>query len=170
MKTGTTTQVSVDVQYASIETLLPTYEDICAWVDSTLVLVTGMKHISIHTFRADAEIELVVRIVDERESCALNQQYRGRSKATNVLSFPYCNESDISDINLLGDIVVCAPIVKREADIQNKKPRAHWAHMVVHGVLHLLGFNHESTSGARQMESLETVVLARLEFPDPYYI
>lgn len=116
--------------------------------------------------RRDAA-QLVVRIVDEAEGRELNANYRGRDGATNVLSFDF-GEPDLLDPPLLGDIVVCAPVVEREAQEQGKAPEAHWAHLVVHGVLHLLGFDHEDESEAERMEGIEREVLAGLGYPDPY--
>lgn len=99
---------------------------------------------------------------------ALNARYRGRDYATNVLSFPAELPPGV-DVPLLGDIVVCAPVVAREAAEQHKAPRAHWAHMLVHATLHLLGHDHEQPHDATRMEALETRILAALGFPDPYH-
>jgi probable rRNA maturation factor len=106
--------------------------------------------------------ELTVRIVGPAESRALNRRYRKKDKPTNVLSFP----SDAPGV--LGDVVICAAVVAREAREQGKPPAAHWAHMVVHGVLHLLGFDHIRAADAKVMEGRERAILARLSFPDPY--
>ena len=105
--------------------------------------------------------ELGIRVVGRRESRALNERWRGRAKPTNVLSFP-------GDGRQLGDIVVCAPVVAREAREQGKALPAHWAHMVVHGTLHLLGFDHERAADAKRMERRERALLARLGYADPY--
>ena len=109
--------------------------------------------------------ELGIRIVGSAESRALNQRYRGKRGPTNVLSFPGASGRGR---RLIGDVVVCAPLVAREAREQRKPLRAHWAHMVVHGTLHLLGFGHERAADARRMEGLERRLLARLGFADPY--
>lgn len=114
----------------------------------------------------DAVGDVTIRIVDEAESHELNGRYRGKEKSTNVLSFPY--DGDMLDMPILGDLVICAPVVQREAEEQGKDPRAHWAHMVVHGCLHLLGYDHEKDDEAEVMESRERRVLAALGFPDPY--
>lgn len=111
--------------------------------------------------------EMTIRIVDEEESADLNQQYREKMGPTNVLSFPYDPVPGIAD-NLLGDIIICAPIVEKEAAIQHKTLMAHWAHMVIHGSLHLLGFNHSLPQEAYQMEGLETELMVKLGFPPPY--
>lgn len=108
--------------------------------------------------------ELTVRIVGNAESRRLNRRYRNKDKPTNVLSFP--GEAP----GLLGDLVICAPVVAREAREQGKAAAAHWAHMVVHGVLHLLGFDHIRPGDAKVMERRERAILARLSFPDPYKI
>ena len=113
--------------------------------------------------------EVVVRIVDEVESASLNERYRGRDGATNVLAFEADPQAAALDpVPPIGDLVVCAPVVAREALDQGKASRAHWAHIVVHGALHLVGYDHESEDEAREMESKEREVLARLGYPDPY--
>ena len=106
--------------------------------------------------------ELTIRIVDEPESRALNRDYRGKDKPTNVLSFG--GEGGA----VLGDLVICAPVVAREAVEQDKRLRAHWAHMVVHGCLHLQGYDHEAEAEAEKMEAREIRILKSLGFPDPY--
>ena len=109
-------------------------------------------------------------IVDEEESAALNSRYRGKRGPTNVLSFGTEPPAAAIDGELLplGDLVICAAVVQREAREQGKPARAHWAHMVVHGVLHLKGFDHEKARDAEVMEAREREVLAALGFPDPY--
>ena len=111
--------------------------------------------------------ELTVRIVGAEEGAALNQRYRHKSGPTNVLSFPY-GPPEETMTHLLGDIVICAPVVIAEARGQGKTPDAHWAHMAVHGVLHLLGYDHETDREARDMEALEVTLLQRLGYSDPY--
>lgn len=113
------------------------------------------------------QAELVVRIVDRQESRQLNHEYRGQDKPTNVLSFPY-EAPAVVESDLLGDLVICAPVVVDEAVAQNKPLQAHWAHLLVHGVLHLLGFDHTNEQGAEVMEGLEVEILETLGFPDPY--
>jgi probable rRNA maturation factor len=112
-------------------------------------------------------VELVIRLVDEAESQQLNRDYRGQDKPTNVLSFPFEAPAEVA-IPLLGDLVICVPVVAREALQQGKDYPAHWAHMVVHGVLHLLGYDHLSDSDAERMETLERDILRGLGFSDPY--
>lgn len=105
--------------------------------------------------------ELTIRIVDESESRMLNRDYRGKDKSTNVLSF--AGEGEV-----LGDLVICAPVVEREAREQHKTLRAHWAHMVVHGCLHLRGYDHEHDTDAQKMEAREIRILRQLGFDNPY--
>lgn len=111
--------------------------------------------------------EITVRIVDEAESQQLNASYRGKDYPTNVLSFPFECPAEI-DLPLLGDLVICRQVVEREAKEQNKDLQAHWAHMLVHGCLHLLGYDHLEDQQAEQMESLETEIMQQLGFTDPY--
>ncbi|MEJ2140858.1 MAG: rRNA maturation RNase YbeY [Gammaproteobacteria bacterium] len=113
------------------------------------------------------DAELTVRIVDESESAALNEEYRQKSNSTNVLSFPFECPEEV-ELNLLGDLVICAPVVEREAKQQHKNSRAHWAHMLVHGVLHLLGYDHIEEADAEKMEVREVKILESMGFPNPY--
>ena len=113
------------------------------------------------------QAELVVRIVDRVESRQLNREYRSKDKPTNVLSFPF-EAPAVVESDLLGDLVICAPLVTEEALAQDKPLQAHWAHLLVHGVLHLLGFDHINEQEADVMEGLEVEVLESLGFPDPY--
>ncbi len=113
------------------------------------------------------EAEVSVYIVDEAEGQELNAQYRNKDYPTNVLSFPADLPEEL-DIPLLGDLVVCAPVVEREAKEQGKALEAHWAHMLVHGSLHLLGFDHIDDAEADEMEALETQIITGLGFPAPY--
>lgn len=111
--------------------------------------------------------DLAIRLVDEKEGRALNRHYRGKDHATNVLSFPADLPEGVS-LPLLGDLVICAPVVAREAAEQGKPLAAHYAHLTVHGVLHLLGLDHEDAREAEAMEQIERDILAALGFPDPY--
>jgi len=113
----------------------------------------------------DRNAVLGIRVVGTHESRTLNEHWRGRAGATNVLSFPAARTPGRSQ---LGDIVVCAPVVAREAREQGKALRAHWAHMIIHGTLHLLGFDHLRAAEARRMEGRERALLARLGIEDPY--
>lgn len=122
-----------------------------------------------------ANASMTVRVAEEDESHALNMEYRHVDRPTNVLSFPYELPEDLPPEalaefpeNYLGDLVICKSVVEREAREQNKTPEEHWAHMVVHGTLHLLGFDHLTDEEAREMENRETAALRELGFPDPY--
>ncbi|MCM2355292.1 MAG: rRNA maturation RNase YbeY [Arenimonas sp.] len=111
--------------------------------------------------------DLAIRLVDAKEGRALNRHYRGKDYATNVLSFPADLPEGV-DLPLLGDLVICAPVVAKEAQDQGKPLAAHYAHLTVHGVLHLLGLDHEDEREAEAMEQLEREILAGLGLPDPY--
>lgn len=113
------------------------------------------------------DYELCIRIVDINESQELNSTYRGKDKPTNVLSFPFEQMPGI-DLKILGDIAICAPIVEQEAREQNKATNDHWAHLVIHGVLHLRGFDHITDTDAEIMEQLERDLLKQLQISDPY--
>lgn len=119
----------------------------------------------LNTRKPDAEVHL--RIVDECEMQALNREYRGKDMPTNVLSFPAELPAGVP-LPLLGDIAICADVVNREAQAQSKSPQAHWAHMLVHGLLHLLGYDHQRDDEAQAMETLETGILHTLDFASPY--
>ena len=111
--------------------------------------------------------ELAIRVTNIEESAELNERYRHKTGPTNVLSFPFEDPPGIVT-EILGDLVICAPVVQREADEQGKLQEAHWAHMLVHGVLHLCGYDHIDASEADEMEKLETAILAGLGYPPPY--
>ncbi|TCJ98410.1 putative rRNA maturation factor [Volucribacter psittacicida] len=113
------------------------------------------------------DVEMTIRVVDEEESQYLNGTYRHKDKPTNVLSFPFESPAEVA-LPLLGDLVICRQVVEREAEQQGKPLLAHWAHMVVHGSLHLLGYDHIEPQDAEEMESLETAIMLQLGFADPY--
>lgn len=115
-----------------------------------------------------ADSELTIRLVDEAEGRELNSTWRHKDYATNVLSFPADVPDEMLDIPLLGDLVICVPVVTREAAEQGKALDAHWAHLVIHGCLHLLGYDHIDDDEAQEMEALEQSLLAELGYPDPY--
>lgn len=117
--------------------------------------------------RCSGNVEMTIRLVDAEESTHLNATYRNKSGPTNVLSFPFEAPPGIES-DLLGDLVICAPVVSREAAEQGKSDKAHWAHMVIHGVLHLQGYDHQTDNDAARMESLERTLMSRLGFDDPY--
>lgn len=115
------------------------------------------------------QAEVCIRVVDEAESQALNLQYRQKDKPTNVLSFPSEIPEDIpQEIPYLGDLVICAQVVEREAAEQNKAVQSHWAHMVIHGLLHLLGYDHIKENEAEMMEAIEIDLMAELGYANPY--
>lgn len=147
--------LDLDVQYAAADlTRLPGEMQINRWIERTL---TGRRGLATMT----------LRIVDEAEMTELNGRYRGKDYPTNVLSFPFDGPPGVA-IDFLGDVVVCAPVVEREAAEQGKSIDAHWAHLVVHGCLHLLGYDHEEEGEATRMETLETEILAGLGYGNPY--
>ena len=115
-----------------------------------------------------ADSEMTIRLVDEAEARELNHTYRHKDYATNVLSFPADAPDELLDIPLLGDLVICVAVVEREAAEQGKSLEAHWAHLVIHGCLHLLGYDHIEDEEAEEMESLERELLGQLGHPDPY--
>lgn len=118
-----------------------------------------------------SDAEVTIRIVDKDEMTMLNSTYRHKNKPTNVLSFPFEMPDEVElDTPILGDIVICAEVIEEEAHEQQKTLESHWAHMVVHGVLHLLGFDHEDNAEAEIMEAEEIVILAKLNFNNPYEI
>ena len=114
-------------------------------------------------------VEVTIRVVDSPEIIALNQQYRGKDKVTNVLSFPFEQPQGVPfEQRYLGDVVICKAVVLAEAKQQHKAPLAHWAHLTIHGILHLLGYDHIQTAEAEKMEALEIDLLQQLGFNDPY--
>jgi len=132
----------------------------------------GVEHVSLWADAAFSSVatenaEVTIRVVGLKEGAELNRKYRKGMGATNVLSFAYAQDP-FAPRKLLGDIVICAPVVHREALAQNKPSNAHWAHMVVHGILHLCGYDHVDETDAQTMEQLETEILFRLGFPAPY--
>lgn len=148
-------RLHVDIQTASSEPV-PAEGDIRNWIAAAL------------EGRASGDdVEVSVRLVDNDEMTRLNETFRGKKGATNVLSFPADLPAELS-LPLLGDIVICAPVVHSEAAQQGKSPRAHWAHMTVHGTLHLLGYDHIDEEDAAVMEALESAILGKLHFSCPY--
>jgi len=150
-------QVDVAVGYATASRKgVPASASFRRWVEAALKSARRRK-----------ATEVSIRIVDADEGQALNLQYRGRDYATNVLSFPADLPPGVN-LPLIGDLVICAPVVAREAAEQGKTAAHHWAHMTVHGTLHLLGYDHIDDAEAEAMEALETRILAGLGIPDPY--
>lgn len=151
----------VDLQVVSQSTQqLPAPSAIEEWI--ALAINAGSSELK-------EEAEITVRIVDTDESQQLNHQYRNKNKPTNVLSFPFQNPPGIT-LPLLGDLVICKRVVEIEALEQKKTLTEHWAHMVIHGTLHLLGYDHIDQADALEMENLEANLLAKLGFADPYLI
>ncbi|NMQ19643.1 rRNA maturation RNase YbeY [Candidatus Competibacter phosphatis] len=148
--------LELDLQIALDMPGLPAESEFRRWAEAALA---GAG------YRRDAE--LTVRVVNEAESTALNETYRHKQGPTNVLSFPFEAPPGVESA-LLGDVVICAPVVLREAFNQEKPAEAHWAHLVAHGVLHLLGYDHQHESHAETMETLEIRILMGLGYPDPY--
>jgi probable rRNA maturation factor len=145
----------VDIQNASREAV-PSEDDIRHWITAALERQTTRE-----------QVEISVRLVDREEMAQLNETYRGKQGATNVLSFPANLPAEL-DLPLLGDIVICAPVVHAEAAQQGKSNSAHWAHMTVHGTLHLLGYDHIDEEEATIMEALESAILNELNYGCPY--
>lgn len=146
--------LTLAVQYGTRRPWAPAVPSLRRWAAAALAGQAG-RH------------ALAIRVVGGAEGRALNRRWRGRDHATNVLSFP-AGSGPLPAPAPLGDVVICAPVVAREARAQGKDLPAHWAHMTVHGVLHLLGHDHQRARQARAMESLEVAILAGLGFDDPY--
>lgn len=155
------TAVSVDIQVASTVGNVPSETVMQSWVQEV-----------INELSVAGECEVSIRVVDEEEGRELNKQYRDKDSATNVLSFP-ADDATIVNLppdlpQLLGDIVICGPVVEREASDQHKAIESHWAHLLVHGTLHLLGHDHEKDVDAEAMEAIETRILAKRGVANPY--
>ena len=142
-------KIKLTLQVASNDVQIPSAQKFRQWAKASL--------------RVDTEVTF--RIVDEDEGRALNLAYRAKDYATNVLTFPLSDEP-----HLMGDIIICAPVVVAEAVAQGKSLTAHYAHLTVHGMLHLHGYDHETEAQAELMEGLETAILSKLGYADPYLI
>ena len=145
--------IELDIQSATGFAPLPAADQFETW--ATLAL------------RDRPAAELTLRLVDPDESRQLNNRYRGKDYPTNVLSFPADLPAAV-ELPLLGDVVICAPLVAEEARAQGKPEQAHWAHLVIHGILHLLGYDHQSAEQAEEMESLEAELLGSIGIANPY--
>lgn len=143
----------IELQIAVESNEIPSQDQFITWASAALL--DGEKQ------------EITIRVIDATESEELNTTYRGKEKPTNVLSFPFEPPAEIPN-SYLGDLAICAPVVEQEASAQNKPSVAHWAHMTVHGVLHLQGLDHQNSAEAAEMESLERSILGSLGFPNPY--
>ncbi|WP_158969969.1 rRNA maturation RNase YbeY [Paraglaciecola sp. L3A3] len=160
----------LDIQLATEDNNIPSEENFQLWTNTVLSQLNLQNK------------EITIRIVDEDEIRQLNHQYRGKDKTTNVLSFPFeipelfvaegmalkDNAADQQVINLLGDLIICTQVVAQEAEKQGKQNLDHWAHMIVHGTLHLLGYDHIEDDEADAMETLEISILQKLAIDDPY--
>ena len=142
-------KLSLSVQYASLCRELPTRQQFRRWVKAAL----------------QQDLHCTLRVVDENEGRVLNRDFRGKDYATNVLTFVYDETEPLS-----GDIVICAPVVEKEATEQGKQLQAHYAHMTLHSVLHLQGYDHENEADAVEMEALETAFMLKLGYPAPYEV
>ncbi len=142
-------KLDITIQYRSQHAHLPTKKKFQKWVNATL----------------NVDTEVTIRLVDEQESRELNRMYRGKDYATNVLTFALTETP-----HLMGDIIICAPVVESEALLQQKSLEAHYAHLTVHGILHLHGYDHEIEAQAELMESLEISILAKLGYANPYLV
>lgn len=142
--------IDIDIQNESSHQEIPADDDLIAWTRAALLTESA---------------EITIRIVDETESAELNATYRHKTGPTNVLSFPFMMDTGTI---LHGDIVICAPIVNQEAHEQLKSVKDHWAHLTVHGILHLQGFDHIKDADAEEMEKLEIAILATLDIANPY--
>lgn len=143
------TTLRLNVQYASALPAIPSRSQFRKWANAA----------------ARVETEVTIRIVDAEEGRQLNSMYRGKDYATNVLTFPLTE-----DPYLMGDIIICAPVVEAEAASQGKSLESHYAHLTVHGILHLHGYDHETEPQAELMEGLETAIVTKLGYPSPYLI
>jgi probable rRNA maturation factor len=140
-------ELSLAVQYASGAQRLPARAQFRRWIK------VALQH----------QASITLRIVDEPEGRELNKKFRGKDYATNVLTFVYDDTEQLT-----GDVVICAPVVEREAAAQHKDLLAHYAHLAIHAALHLQGYEHDSDAGAARMETLETALMLKLRYPDPY--
>lgn len=146
--------ITLDLQHACKQENTPSIADFQTWVNAALLPYKK-------------PFELTIRLVNQDESQQLNHQYRSKDKPTNVLSFPFEVPEGI-ELDLLGDLIICVDVVEQEAKEQGKQLLAHWAHMVVHGCLHLLGYDHIDEQEAEEMEALETQIILGLGYSDPY--
>ena len=144
----------LDIQNVSKSSHVPDQELFQKWFDTVLQNSTE-------------DSEIVIRIVDETEMIQFNEQYRNKEGVTNILSFPFDIPEGV-DSDLLGDLLVCAPVVECEAQQQNKQLEHHWAHIIIHGILHLLGYDHINDEDAEEMEALEIQLLKKIKINNPY--
>lgn len=150
-------QIIIQKQLKNKNFFIPTKADFKKWI------ITALESVKY----SDENVEVTIRIVDEAESAALNNKYRNKNYPTNILSFPSDIPVDFG-LKILGDLVICGPIVMTESESQNKNLKNHWAHLTIHGTLHLLGYDHNTAKRARTMENLEIKILAKLGIENPY--
>ncbi len=156
---------AVDVQCMYADVSVPADQTLGKWVNAVISFLVEHKQLK------QTDYEVAIRVVDKVDSQQLNNQYRQKNTPTNVLSFPFDTPEifkQCQQLDILGDIVVCALIVEAEAQQQNKSIEQHWAHMIVHGVLHLLNYDHINHDDASLMEALEVRILSQLGYPNPY--
>ncbi len=156
---------TVDVQCMYADVSVPADKMFSEWVSAVISFLIEHKQLE------QTDYEVAIRVVDKVDSQQLNNQYRQKNMPTNVLSFPFDTPEifkQCQQLDILGDIVICALIVEAEAEQQNKSIEQHWAHMIVHGVLHLLNYDHSNDDDAGVMEALETRILSQLGYPNPY--
>ena len=158
---STAHRTDVDIQVASESAEVPDDGHMIEWISTTIEVVEPDQQTA---------VEVALRVVDETEMQRLNRDFRGKDRVTNVLSFPAGSDEFLPpDLpKNLGDIVICAPVVISEANEQGKAPEAHWAHLLVHGTLHLLGYDHVEAAEAEAMEALEVRILSQRGIADPY--
>ena len=144
----------LEIQNESQSSLIPEKKQFKYWLDAVLK-------------NDNQDSEIVIRVVDKDEMIKFNEQYRDKKGSTNILSFPF-EVPDGVESQLLGDLLVCAPVVEQEARQQNKKLEQHWAHLIIHGILHLLGYNHIDDVEAEEMEALEINILSTIGINNPY--
>ena len=161
-------QLDVTVQFAGSRRGIPHSLSLAHWAQAAFAVAKAPRA------ARNSTANLTIRVVGTAESRVLNRTWRGKDKPTNVLSFPsgdFVADKLVAPVfgeALLGDLAICAPVVAREAREQDKPAKAHWAHMVVHGVLHLLGYDHENDRDAEAMEAREVAILRRFGYADPY--
>lgn len=164
MKPAGRPSVEVETQIAARRPWVPAAGELRRWAAATCGAASPRARTRASVA---APASVCVRVVGSAAGRRLNRDYRGKDRPTNVLSFP-ASEDERRLAGLLGDVVICAPVVAREARAQRKLPEAHWAHMVVHGVLHLLGYDHGTPGEARSMERLEVEILRGFGYQNPY--
>lgn len=157
--------LNLEVQFGTARLGVPHVMRLRQWALAAYLAHAG-RHVSAKKIKVLATVSL--RVVGAAESRRLNREWRGKDKSTNVLSFPAGDVLSEDGAYTLGDLAICAQVVAREARQQHKKPDAHWAHMVIHGVFHLLGYDHEVSRDARIMEALEVKTMQQLGFANPY--